>query len=79
MMMAGCVIITANQLCGAKTGLFGGVQPSVNIRQEQNGRGRQPKLRGDITVGLHLPLRTHQRIEVTAEQMSNITFVAVAK
>ena len=77
--MACAVIITANQLQGAKTCLLSGVQLLMNIRQEQDLRRGDPCLRCNSLLRLDVALGTNVGIKVTAEQMSNITFVAVAK
>ena len=78
-MMACAVIFTANQLQGAKTRLFSRVQLLMNIRQEQDLRRGDARLRRNILIRLHLALGANVGIKIAAEQMSNITFVAVAK
>ena len=77
--MACAVIFTAYQLQGAKTRLFSRVQLLMNIRQEQDLRRGDARLRRNILLRLHLTLGTDAGIKIAAEQMSNITFVAVAK
>lgn len=78
-MMAGGVAIAAYQLQGAKTGLLGGIQLLMDIGKEQDGGGVMTQLFSNVAVGLRFALRSYQGIEIAAEQMSNITFVAVAK
>jgi threonine aldolase len=78
-MMAGGVIVATNQLYGTQTGRFGGVQLLVDIREEQDLRRRNAQLFSNIAIRLRFALRPHQGVEIAAEQMSNITFVAVAK
>ena len=73
------IFFTAYQLQGAKTRLFSRVQLLMNIRQEQDLRRGDARLRRNILIRLHLTLGTDAGIKIAAEQMSNITFVAVAK
>ena len=77
--MACAVIITANQLQCAKTCLFSRVQLLMNIGQEQDLRRGDARLCRNVLIGLHLALGADVGIKIAAEQMSNITFVAVAK
>jgi hypothetical protein len=79
MVMACTVIIAANQLQGAKTCLLSGVQLLMYIRQEQDLRRRDTRLCRNVLVRLDVALGTDVGIKIAAEQMSNITFVAVAK
>ncbi|MNE00681.1 hypothetical protein D3C80_930970 [compost metagenome] len=77
--MACAVLIAANQLQGAKTGLFSRVQLFMNIREEQDLRRRYADLRRNVLIRLNVALGADAGIKIAAEQMSNITFVAVAK
>ena len=51
----------------------------MDIGQEQDGGRRLSQLLSNIAVGLRFALGAYQGIEIAVEQMSNITFVAVAK
>ena len=77
--MACAVIIAANQLQGAKTCLFSRVQLLMNIGQEQDLRRGDARLCRNVLIRLHFALGADVGIKIAAEQMSNITFVAVAK
>ncbi len=77
--MACAVIIAANQLQGAKTCLFSRVQLLMDIGQEQDLRRGDAGLCRNVLIRLHLALGADVGIKIAAEQMSNITFVAVAK
>ena len=79
MVVACAVIITANQLQGTKTCLFSRVQLLMNIGEEQDLRRGDARLCRNVLIRLHLALGADMGVEIAAEQMSNITFVAVAK
>lgn len=78
-MMAGRVAVAANQLQGTETGLFSGIQLLMDIGQKQDGGRRLSQLFSNIAVGLYFTLGPYQGVKIAVEQMSNITFIAVAK
>ena len=77
--MAGRIAVAAHQLDRTKTGGFCRIQLLMNIGEEQNRRRMMPQLFGNIAIGLRFSLGSRQGVEIATEQMSNITFVAVAK
>ena len=77
--MACRVAIAAYQLDSAQPRGFGGVEFLMDIRQEQDGARGMAQVFSNVTVGLHLAFGAYQGIEIAREQMSNITFIAVAK
>ena len=78
-MVARRVAVAAYQLDRSQTRGLGGVELLMDIRQEQDGARGMAQVFSNVTVGLHLTLGAYQGIEIAREQMSNITFIAVAK
>lgn len=78
--VAACrVAVAAYQLDSAQPRGFGGVEFLMDIRQEQDGPGGVAQVFSNIAVGLRFAFGAYQGIEIARKQMSNITFIAVAK